>query len=320
MVVRQEKQFQCLAAVFASLNMPCAYPVPIGNGLIVPCGKCYYCRMQKRASWVFRMQQELKELPNAVFVTFTYDDYYIKQLRNRFDRRHIGRLKKKYGDFETATLEPKHVTELLKRSQKLIKKNCGDDFLLRYYITGEYGDMTNRPHLHGIFYFPKNFSGDIELFFKQIWHYGNIDIQDVTPANINYIAKHQVKDCKGNAYQQKWSPIFSRMSRYNGGIGKDFLSNVNVKRFYLQNKYQNSYVILNGYKIPLPSFYRKKLFDKMSGDDFLRLLKQQHDNIAACGDFAQYLRKLRQEDKKKWSRLAILKRTRKFVKNITKNL
>lgn len=300
--------------------MRCAYPVVTASGIIAPCGKCYFCRMQKRAAWVFRMQQELKANPNACFVTLTYNEDEIKKLRCRFDKRHIARWRKKLGaDFETATLNPNHVSSLLKVIQKAVKQKCGDDFLARYYITGEYGDNTNRPHLHGIFYFPKTFDCDLEKFFKEVWKYGNIDIQNVSAANINYIAKHQIKDCKGNEYQQKFSPIFSRMSRYSGGIGKQFLDNENVVQYYKQNRF-SGYVILNNYKIALPQFYRKKLFDKLTYDEYIQLLDSQQEQIKQHGNYEIYKRDLRQLNKERWQRLAKLKKTRKFIKNITKNI
>lgn len=298
--------------------MKCAYPVAIGNGLLVPCGRCYYCRMQKRSAWVFRMMQELKFNPNCVFVTFTYNEDNIQALRKRFDRYKFKKWYKILGaDFESATLSKEDCTELIQACQYNIKQLCGKKALVRYYITAEYGDTTNRPHFHGVFWFPKKI--DYEEFFHKVWIYGNIDLQEVTPANINYIAKHQMKDCKGNLYQQKFAPIFSRMTRYNGGLGKDFLENEVVKDYYKQNRF-NSYVILNNYKIPLPSFYRKKLFDKMTYEDYETLLHNQDETIKAHGNFESYLRDLKIDNSEKWRRYYRLKKTRKYIKNLTKGI
>ena len=38
------------------------------------CGDCYECRRQKQRQWQVRMQEELRENPNAYFMTLTIDD------------------------------------------------------------------------------------------------------------------------------------------------------------------------------------------------------------------------------------------------------
>lgn len=95
--------------------------------------------------------------------------------------------------------------------------------LFRYYLVGEYGDLSNRPHLHSLFFIPEKISEmDIANLLKTCWSYGNIYVgYSVEVAAINYVAKHQVKDCLGSEFQQKVAPIFARSSRYNGGIGYD---------------------------------------------------------------------------------------------------
>lgn len=296
--------------------MSCSHPVPIGNGLLVPCGKCYYCRMQKRTAWVFRMVQELKINPNCAFVTFTYNDDNIKYLRKRFDRYKFKKWYKLLGkNFESATLDKQDSTDLIKACQHKIKQMFGKRALVRYYITGEYGDTTDRPHFHGVFWFPGKV--DYDEFFKSVWQYGNIDIQEVTPANINYISKHQMKDCKGNLYQQKFAPIFSTMTRYNGGLGSSFLADENIYNFYSESR-ENKYVILNNYKIPLPQFYRKKLYDKMTPQEWEKLLKTQTEKLSSYKNLGAYFSDLKRQNVEKWRRYYKLKNTRKFVKNLSK--
>lgn len=102
--------------------------------------------------------------------------------------------------------------------------------LVRMYIVGEYGDLTNRPHLHSLFFF-RDFvtKPDLENLLKKIWLYGNIHVgKTVEVGAINYVAKHQVKDCAGNEFQQKVSPIFARSSRYDGGLGYDLRNDKSI--------------------------------------------------------------------------------------------
>ena len=45
------------------------------------CGDCYECRRQKQRQWQVRMQEELRENPNAYFMTLTIDDKSYKELK-----------------------------------------------------------------------------------------------------------------------------------------------------------------------------------------------------------------------------------------------
>ena len=45
--------------------------------LQVPCGKCLGCRIAKRKEWSLRMLHELSYHKESVFLTLTYNDYYV---------------------------------------------------------------------------------------------------------------------------------------------------------------------------------------------------------------------------------------------------
>ena len=46
------------------------------------CGKCMECRKQKQRQWVVRMSEELRQNPNAYFMTLTIDDENYTNLAN----------------------------------------------------------------------------------------------------------------------------------------------------------------------------------------------------------------------------------------------
>ena len=56
--------------------MACVRPVYLKEkNIIVPCGKCFYCRRKYILMWSLRLQHELITYDNkAVFVTLTYDN------------------------------------------------------------------------------------------------------------------------------------------------------------------------------------------------------------------------------------------------------
>ena len=66
--------------------MQCTNPVNLGRtkrsgpliheerGLVVPCGKCFACRIKKRREWSLRLYHELEMWDDAQFTTLTYAD------------------------------------------------------------------------------------------------------------------------------------------------------------------------------------------------------------------------------------------------------
>ena len=46
------------------------------------CGKCMECRQQKQRQWLVRMSEELRQEPNAYFITLTIDDKSYSELSN----------------------------------------------------------------------------------------------------------------------------------------------------------------------------------------------------------------------------------------------
>lgn len=275
--------------------MGCFTPYYV-KGIYVPCGKCYDCRLKKRQDWCFRMFQELRDRQVAFFVTLTYNDDNIPN--KVYDRKHLNN----YQSDNYYTLSKDDASTFLKTLQKNLRKKFfeprtvirdkGTLFetkktvngaLCRYYLIGEYGDKchithgTNRPHYHAIIYFPKGCSDRVAReVLEESWSFGFVDIAPVTFADINYVAKHQFKECKGNDYQRKYAPIFATMSRFKGGLGSCYM-----KYLSHSNPTRNSRlsVLLNGYRIALPQFYRKKLFpDKMTDSEMheFQLINNDH--------------------------------------------
>ena len=98
---------------------------------LVPCGKCPGCRMDYSRVWADRMLVELHDNAQAaVFLTLTYNS------------EHLPR-------------SSKGVPTLSKRDCQLFWKRFRKAFpgkKIRYYLAGEYGPKTHRPHYHAIVY------------------------------------------------------------------------------------------------------------------------------------------------------------------------
>ena len=108
--------------------------------IYVPCGHCIECRLEKSRDWANRMYAELQYHKVATFVTLTYDN----------DHLPYG---EKYVDNEGK--ERRNPTLIKKDAQTFIRSlrdYIGHNNRISYYLCGEYGDRTFRPHFHAIIF------------------------------------------------------------------------------------------------------------------------------------------------------------------------
>lgn len=105
------------------------------------------------------------------------------------------------------TLVPRHGQLWLKS----LRKAAG--LQLRFYLVGEYGDLSGRAHYHAIIYGLPTWS---ELFQKT-WKHGMVHVGELTPDSAQYVAGYVVKKLtkKGDPKLGGKHPEFARMS--NGG-------------------------------------------------------------------------------------------------------
>lgn len=256
--------------------MQCSNPKKIyvkKNGteypIFVPCGKCYACQNQSRAEWAIRCKYELKNSACAAFITLTYDNDKLPHTCSNNTFKHLVSLEmlkpisERRWDF--ARLDKFHVQVFCSKMQKLLKKTFGNKKLLfRWFISGEFGDITHRPHAHAVCFSPVELNNaDWTQFVKQCWHFGNIDVQtDVNMAVVNYVAKHQIKTCLGTPEQQRETPNFKIVSRYLGGIGFNMKNDIDLINRYNDDEVGNFIDNLQGqisYTIAFPRFLLRHL-------------------------------------------------------------
>lgn len=152
------------------------YMLRTGQICVYDCKKCVNCLNSKRKEMVRRLMVEKKSHKNTYFVTLTYNE---KNVPFELDRRHF----------------------------KLFYKCLWHYFPFRYYVVGEYGGLTNRPHFHVIIFtdydldlkFVKNtrngplFTCDL---LARVWKYrGFVGVcYDLNNASLNYTAMYATKD------------------------------------------------------------------------------------------------------------------------------
>lgn len=197
--------------------------------IVVPCGQCRGCRMDRSREWANRMMLELPYHEHNYFLTLTYDEEHVPRSYYLADDDGVVD-----EDVECLTLKPEDMTAFLKRLRRWQEYKFGKhDF--RYYYCGEYGSQTHRPHYHMIAYdleLPDlEVGGKTELGFQylrsqkldELWGNGYVGISDVTWETCAYVARYILKKLNGDAaeFYRTFNlvPEFVRMS-LKPAIGK----------------------------------------------------------------------------------------------------
>ncbi|UDN67813.1 replication initiator protein [robinz microvirus RP_133] len=172
--------------------MLCRRPILVKGLTPVPCGQCMPCRINKRRVWSTRMMLELRQHWKAAFITLTYAPENLP---------------------DKGSLVKRDMQLWLKRVRAAVAP-----IELRYFLVGEYGDRTNRPHYHAIVY---GLGREDQELVEKTWGLGYVYIGDVTEASCQYVAGYVTKKCTSIADKRLLPgqvPEFSLMSR-NPGIG-----------------------------------------------------------------------------------------------------
>ena len=173
----------------------------------IPCGRCVACRKHAQQVWAFRCLAESQEHPYSYFLTLTYDEQHL----------------------------PKD-SKLVKRDLQLFNKRLRKVSNFRFFACGEYGEMSKRPHYHGLYFsdvdiFPDrrlwsrkgNYSLYNSAVLSKLWGKGFAVIGQLTPSSCAYCAKYCLKQDDG----------FILMSRRPGLGDKFFHDHLSDQRLVL---------------------------------------------------------------------------------------
>ena len=179
----------------------------------VPCGDCEDCRLRSRRELTYRLIKEYdnyyedhddKYRESVLFLTLTYDDDHLvwKKGLLPFDVR---------GDGELVLVDrPSLIKEHVQAFMKNLRSWCDyhhPGLSLRFYVCGEYGPSTLRPHYHMIIYglpdsvlrlYPVQiWSIKDKLFHSdkldELWKHGRVVYGIANFATIQYVAGYVLK-------------------------------------------------------------------------------------------------------------------------------
>lgn len=246
----------------------------IRRSLQLPCGQCIGCKLERSRQWAMRCLHESQLHPHSSFVTLTYDDAHVSTSLD-------------YRDFQL----------FMKRARRKLGP-------FRFYMCGEYGERTLRPHFHALFfglhfadrYHWRSSSSGFDLFrstaLEALWTHGYAEIGDVTFESAGYVARYCMKKVTGPGAEDHYKrvdirtgeivdcvPEFTRMS-LKPGIGLDWL------RLYRSDVYRgdgNAYVVVNGMKCKPPRYYDEYVSGSSAFNDVeyvreMDALSRRHDS------------------------------------------
>lgn len=150
----------------------------------LPCGQCIACRLNYGRSWAVRMMMESEYHLHNYFLTLTYDDYHLPT--GKFYDAATKEIK-------NTDLCPDHLQLFLKRLRAKAKREFDVDGI-RFYASGEYGDLFDRPHYHLCLFGMPDLSSDLS-FLKQngsIKHYTSSFLADTWCEDHVSIGYHSV--------------------------------------------------------------------------------------------------------------------------------
>jgi hypothetical protein len=221
----------------------------------VGCQQCTNCRISKGSDWAIRLSQEAKFHIESSFITLTYDDLHLP---------------------EHHTLVKRDGQLFMKRLRRYLAKRS-PGLKVRYFLVGEYGENTHRPHYHLILFGfafthdrrPHSKKGGHQLYtsksLDEIWGNGFCSLGSVTPDSCGYVAQYSFKKINGKRADEHYRRVdlvtgetyllqkeFASMSTHPG-IGYRHYDN------YANQMFIRDSVIVKGREAPVPKYYDRCL-------------------------------------------------------------
>lgn len=258
--------------------------------LTVPCGKCFACLSNLRSDWIFRLKQMFRATrESCYFVTFTYDEENLPVVDcNPIDG--LGR--EGYVHYANGwfpvTLEKdvmKQVISSFTHSTRPIKR-----MKLKYFLVGEYGEDSYRPHYHMALF---GWHGDNVMLHDELqkhWHRGGIHILYLSDALIGYITKYMLKQYDDSLYLYDCSQRPFRLM--SNGLGMSFCNYSNA-RYYVSSGF--SPMNDGDYKRRIPRYLQEKMLKKYHVrlaeelDNYRKLCDMEHTTATFDNPHDEYV-------------------------------
>ena len=225
-----------------------------GVGVVIPCGRCVQCRLERSRQWALRCMHEAQMHEKTSFITLTYNEESL----------------------------PKDMSLRLSDWQnfaKYLRKEVGP---FRYFHCGEYGDDSGRPHYHAAI-FGIDFSEDRRFLkttprgdrlytsatLERVWGKGFAPIGELTFESAAYVARYIMKKQTGPKAEEHYARVnvvtgevyqltpeyttMSRGGRSGKGIGYGWFEK------WKDQVYPLDLCVANGQEMKPPKYYDRLL-------------------------------------------------------------
>lgn len=254
----------------------------------IPCGHCVGCRKDQAQEWSNRLIMEMDYHDSAYFLTLTYDEAHVHRIC--------------YTDELTGELKDDRGTLNKRDFQLFIKelRRYRPDDKIRYYLCGEYGGKTERPHGHAILFglhlgdwclVESGTSETGSTYYtcpqlEKIWKRGFISIEPANEYTCKYVCNYVTKKLgnKPNKYYEERGqvPPFSLSSR-KPGIGRKYFEDKGDEMF----KYDKIFLATTQGSVEIrPPRYFKKLYRESHEEEYQRIV-YKHLQAGADADDAK---------------------------------
>lgn len=220
----------------------------------VACGQCVGCKLQRAGMWAARIYHESHEYDLSVFLTLTYSNLHIPQ---------------------DGSLNHRHFQLFMKRLRKYHHYANPDAPKIKYYMCGEYGGNTDRPHYHAIVFgldfadkrkHSKGKRGDqiyVSDKLNELWGMGYCWIGSVSHRSAGYCARYCLKKITGEMavdHYKKVNPLTGEIFE----ITPEYLAVSNGVGFrHFEKHHEQMYLrdscVIEGKQTPVPKYYDRKL-------------------------------------------------------------
>lgn len=273
--------------------------------VLFPCKRCMLCCRAYRRAWSYRLVCESKSCSESMFLTLTVDDEHLPVVFPGGSLRHkpFQDFMKRLRVYLQRGYEYRYVPQftpmslLGERLPRVSEMRFYQRDKIRFYMCGEYGDTTMRPHYHCCVFgarfpdafFAKKVGG--EYYYSsptllKLWSYGKMSLfSDVTPRSAAYVAGYVDKKIDRD---QEWfrvrglAPEYVRMSN---GLGLDYFNEYvdSMYRFKDDGDLFGEFHFLGDVQVAAPRYFDEKLrlcdpvrYDKLiSARECRRLARQR---------------------------------------------
>jgi len=259
-------------------------PLQYDNGQImthinIDCNQCIECLERRKLEWCFRMAEETRFSKTAYFTTLTYNTEnlpYSKYGKKTLKQKDLTDFLKRLRHHHSKLCKPikKHTKLSTKRFQDGLTytveshlKNLTYLDSIRYVACGEYGEEKGRPHYHAIIF---NAS---DKHITKSWNKGYVYNVAV---NSNDAAAYVMKYMDKKTYTTQDKLKQKEFILFSEGIGKSYIKRMakwhkkNLNICYVPNNI--------GAMIPMPKYYREKIFDENERKIQVQLIENQLEN------------------------------------------